>query len=81
MSTINRIDDVVYSFTKGSLDSVINNCKFYLLNGNVYEMTDDFRNMVYEAQEEESKKSLRLLAFAYKDSDVDNPERNIIYGV
>ena len=79
MSTINRIDDVVYSFTKGSLDSVINNCKFYLLNGNVYEMTDDFRNMVYEAQEEESKKSLRLLAFAYKDSDVDDPERNMIF--
>ena len=79
MSTINRIDNVVYSFTKGSLDSVISNCKFYLFNGNVYEMTDDFRNMVYEAQEEESKKSLRLLAFAYKDRDVDDPERDMIF--
>lgn len=79
MTTINKIDDRVYSFTKGSLDSVINNCKYYLYDGKVYEMDDRFKNMVYDAQEEESKKSLRLLAFAYKENDMFNPEVDMIF--
>ena len=45
MSTINQIDNKSYSFTKGSLDSIINNCTHYILNGKMYMMSPEYRNI------------------------------------
>ncbi len=79
MSTVNQIDNVTYSFTKGSLDSVINNCTSYLLNGKVYKMGDNYKQKIFDLEERESAKSLRLLALAYKSDDVSKPEENMIF--
>ncbi len=79
MSTVNKIDDKVYSFTKGSLDSVINNCTHYIVNNEKYIMNAEYRNKIFEIEKELSLKSLRLLAFAYKDSDTDNPEKEMTF--
>ncbi len=79
MSTINTIDNKNYSFTKGSLDSVINNCTSYVINGNIYQMTNEYREKIFNIEKEQSKKSLRLLAFAYKDQDIENPEKNMTF--
>ena len=79
MSTINDIDGTKYSFTKGSLDSVINNCSKYLLDGKVYNMTSEFKNRIYEIEKEQTAKSLRLLAFAYKEDNIDDPEHDMIF--
>lgn len=79
MSTISVIDDVRYSFTKGSLDSVINKCSKYIVNGKVYDMTSEYMKKIFEIEKEESDKSLRILAFAYKDKDIDIVEDNMIF--
>lgn len=79
MSTINNIDNVDYSFTKGSLDSIINNCDRYLVDNKVYNMTQEFKNEILNIEKELSQKSLRLLAFSYKNSDLNNPEKNMIF--
>lgn len=79
MSTINIIDNKYYSFTKGSLDSVINNCTSYIINGNVYQMTNEYREKIFNIEKEQSKKSLRLLAFAYKDQNIETPEKNMTF--
>ena len=79
MTTINEIDNKTYSFTKGSLNSVINNCKYYIENNEIKEITNDYINQIYEIEKQESKKSLRLLAFAYKMEGLDNPETNMIF--
>ena len=79
MSTVNEIDGKIYSFTKGSLDSVINNCDNYMLDGKVHKMTSEYKNKIFEIEKEQSAKSLRLLAFAYKDKDVDNPEQKMTF--
>lgn len=79
MSTINIIDNKNYSFTKGSLDSVINNCTSYIINGNVYQMTNEYREKIFNIEKEQSKKSLRLLAFAYKDQNIETPEKNMTF--
>ena len=79
MSVENIINDKVYSFTKGSLDSIINNCTHYLDNGNIYPITKEYKENIFEIEKRESAKSLRLLAFSYKSDDVDNPEKNMIF--
>ena len=79
MSTINKIDDKKYSFTKGSLDSIINNSTSYIVNGKIYMISPEYRQKIFDIEKEQSKKSLRLLAFAYKDEDIEDPEHNMIF--
>lgn len=79
MSTINQIDNKSYSFTKGSLDSIINNCTHYILNGKMYMMSPEQRQKIFEIEKEQSAKSLRLLAFAYKFENVEYPEEDMIF--
>ena len=79
MSTINQIDNKSYSFTKGSLDSIINNCTHYILNGKMYMMSPEYRKKIFEIEKEQSAKSLRLLAFAYKSENVEYPEEDMIF--
>lgn len=79
MSTINEINNQKYSFTKGSLDSVINKCTHYLKDNELYMMSPEYREEIFKIEKEQSTKSLRLLAFAYKNKDIDNPEEDMIF--
>ena len=79
MSTINKVEGKEYSFTKGSLDSIINNCSYYIVDNKKYEMTQDYRDKIAKIEKEQSKKSLRLLAFAYKETGIEDPEKNMIF--
>lgn len=79
MSTINIVQNKIYSFTKGSLDSILNNCSYYILNGQMYNMTQEYKDKIFQIEQEQSAKSLRLLAFSYKYDNVDNPEKNMIF--
>lgn len=79
MSTVNKIDDKLYSFTKGSLTSVINNCSYYLLDGKTYPMTDEYKKKIFDIEKDQSARSLRLLAFAFKSNDVDETEENMTF--
>ena len=79
MSTINEIGGNTYSFTKGSLDSILNRCSRYLVNDKVNKLTNEIKDEILNIEKEQSEKSLRLLAFAYKDTDINNPEENMIF--
>ncbi len=79
MSTINKINDKVLSFTKGSLESILNHAKYYLLNNEKVPITAEYKNKLFKIEKQESAKSLRLLAFAYKDEDTENPEEDMIF--
>lgn len=79
MTTVNNIGNKIYSFTKGSLDSILSNCSYYILNGQLYNMTQEYKEKIFQVEKEQSEKSLRLLAFAYKYDNLDNPENNMIF--
>jgi len=79
MSTVNEIDGNTYSFTKGSLDSILSRCSKYLVNDKVNKLTSKIKDEILKIEKEQSEKSLRLLAFAYKDNDINNPEENMIF--
>ena len=79
MSTINVIDNKEYSFTKGSLDSVLQNCTYYLEDNKLYNITTEYKEKILKIEEEESEKSLRILALAYKNENTSNPEKDMIF--
>ena len=79
MSTINIIDNKEYSFTKGSLDSVLQNCSYYLEDNKLYNITTEYKEKIFKIEEEESEKSLRILALAYKTENASDPEHNMIF--
>lgn len=79
MSTINEIGDNSYVFTKGSLDSIINNCAYYIINGERFVMSSSYKQKILEIEKEQSAKSLRLLAFAYKNDDIDIVEHDMTF--
>lgn len=79
MSTVNIIDNEEYSFTKGSLDSILNNCTYYLENNKLYNITTEYKEKIFKIEKEESEKSLRILALAYKNESTNNPETNMIF--
>lgn len=79
MSTINVIDNKEYSFTKGSLDSVLQNCTYYLEDNKLCNITTEYKEKILKIEEEESEKSLRILALAYKNGNTSNPEKDMIF--
>ena len=79
MSTVNIIDNKEYSFTKGSLDSILNNCTYYLEDNKLYNITTEYKEKIFKIEKEESEKSLRILALAYKNGNTSNPEKDMIF--
>lgn len=79
MSVIYKKDNDNVAYIKGSFDSIISRCSKYLLDGNVYELDETYKKQLAEIEKQESSKALRLIAFAYKDSNIDSPEENMIF--
>ena len=42
-------------------------------------ITPKNKTIYFDLEEKESAKSLRLLAFAYKDNNIDNPEKDMVF--
>lgn len=79
MSTENIVNNQKFIFTKGGLESVIKNCSYYLVNNKKIKMDDSYRKHIIEIEKKESQKSLRILAFAFKDYELDRPEENMTF--
>ena len=71
MSTINKCEDEIRIYTKGSFDSLIIHCSYIYEDGDVVPLTEDKKKKLKEVEEEESNKAYRILAYAYKDIDND----------
>ena len=79
MSVEIEIDNKKYTFTKGSLDSILEHSTKYLENNTVKELNKTIKDNIYKIELEQSEKSLRILAFAYKEENIDTPEENMIF--
>ena len=77
MSTINKIGNDVLMFTKGAPDIVFSRCKYALNNGELVPISKEIISEYKNANEEFSKKALRVLAFATKKVKDENSVPNI----
>ncbi|MBI5846364.1 MAG: cation-transporting P-type ATPase [Nitrospirae bacterium] len=67
MTTLNRIKDKEYVYTKGAMESMLPLCNSFLLNGAKQKMDEPFRTQAMEAYHQLMDSGLRVLAFAYKE--------------
>ena len=79
MSTKHQIDDKYIVFTKGALDSILLHTTKILINDEVRNITEDDVKEIYEANKKFSSKALRVLALAYKYSNENISEENLIF--
>lgn len=69
MSTKHIIHGISTIFTKGAPDVLLERCTSILLSDGIHEMSDLFKNQIINQNTSFSEKGLRVLAFAYKESD------------
>lgn len=67
MTTVNQVEDKIYSFTKGAPDILVEKCSKILVNGEVREITATDRSEIEKANSGMANKALRVLAAAYKE--------------
>jgi sodium/potassium-transporting ATPase subunit alpha len=66
MTTLNRVGDKAYVFTKGAMESILPLCGHALVNGTPHRIDESFRRKALEACRRLMDRGLRVLAFAYK---------------
>ncbi len=69
MSTKYKLHGVSHVLTKGALDSILDRCVTISTNDGVREMTEADRQRIVAQNQAYSEQGLRVLAFAYKESD------------
>ena len=68
MTTLNRLEEKEYVFTKGAMESILPICSGFLLNGAEQKIDEPFRREATDAYHELMDRGLRVLAFAYKQN-------------
>jgi len=83
MSTVHKINDIKYLYTKGAPDQLLKQCKYYLLDGEIKIIDQKFIKTVELANQGMARSALRVLGFAYKELNNENElvkeENNLIF--
>ena len=64
MSTVHKTEDGVVQYTKGAPDVIIGKCEYYLENGKIVPMTQEYVDQILAANKAMADKALRVLACA-----------------
>ena len=67
MSIINKCNESLCVYVKGSFDSIIDNCSYVLIAGKKEKLTSEKKQELKELENTQSEKAYRLLCYAYKD--------------
>jgi len=76
MTTLNIIDGVKISLTKGATETVLALCKYAMINGNKVELNEEIKEKINNANHSLMDEGLRVLCFAYSE---DEPEKDMIF--
>ena len=86
MTTVNEVNGKYIVYTKGGMDELIGICNSYILNGEIKNNIEEYKNMITKNNEQMAKEALRVLACAYKEidhkptkEDMENIEKDLIF--
>ena len=86
MTTVNEVNGKYIVYTKGGMDELIGICNSYILNGEIKNNIEEYKNMITKNNEQMAKEALRVLACAYKEidhkptkEDMANIEKDLIF--
>lgn len=80
-------DQDCFVFCKGSVESILNHCKYYQYRGEIIPLTSEMKKKILQQNIEYASEALRVLGFAYSpivwadDSRADIPEELIYVGI
>ena len=84
MSTVHEVKDIndnyfdkkYIQFTKGACEILLDHCNYYLDDGEIKKISDDYRNKIFVKNKEFADRALRVLGCAYKTYDILNDDCN-----
>ncbi len=86
MTTVNEVNGKYIVYTKGGIDELIGICNSYILNGEIKNNIEKYKNIITKNNEQMAKEALRVLACAYKEidhkptkEDMENIEKDLIF--
>ena len=86
MTTVNEVNGKYIVYTKGGMDELIGICNSYILNGEIENNIEEYKNIITKNNEQMAKEALRVLACAYKEidhkptkEDMENIEKDLIF--
>ena len=69
MTTVNKVGDRYFVYTKGGIDELLERCTKIELNGETLEKTEEYEEKIKQENENMAKDALRVLGMAYKEID------------
>lgn len=69
MTTFHERDGKIIQYTKGAPDEILKRCTHYIENGEIREMTEEYKNKILAANKEMADKALRVLSAAMREYD------------
>ncbi|OGM24661.1 hypothetical protein A2627_02585 [Candidatus Woesebacteria bacterium RIFCSPHIGHO2_01_FULL_39_28] len=79
MSVVVNKNKETYVFTKGAPESIISICNRMLVGENKLPLTQKEKVRIEKEFQNFAKKGLRIIAFSFKDSDINNIEKNHVF--
>ena len=86
MTTVNEVNGKYIVYTKGGMDELIGICNSYILNGEIKNNIEQYKDIITKNNEQMAKEALRVLACAYKEidhkptkEDMENIEKDLIF--
>mgnify|MGYP004508692813 FL=1 len=86
MTTVDEVNGKYIVYTKGGMDELIGICDSYILNGEIKNNIEEYKNIITKNNEQMAKEALRVLACAYKEidhkptkEDMKNIEKDLIF--
>ena len=86
MTTVHKVGEKYLVYTKGGVDELLAKCNSYIIDGNIKQDLEEYKNIISIKNEEMAKEALRVLAFAYKELDhipskeeIKDIEKDLIY--
>lgn len=86
MTTVHKVGEKYLVYTKGGVDELLAKCNSYIVDGNIKQDLEEYKNIISRKNEQMAKEALRVLAFGYKELDhmpskeeTKNIEKDLIY--
>ena len=80
MTTVNKVGEKYFVYTKGGIDELLARCNSYIVNGEIKTDLDKYKAGINKYNVDMAKDALRVLAMAYKEMDhepTDEEMKNI----
>lgn len=86
MTTVNKVGEKYFVYTKGGIDELLARCNSYIVNGEIKTDLDKYKAEIDKYNVDMAKDALRVLAMAYKeldheptDEEMKNIENDLIF--